>query len=107
VVRLSRGQFTTFSREEFVQVSREIRWSIGVFIWGMVLETILEANSAYLQKSMPGTWPSDEEVRVIPEVDFDLPPFDTFGKEIDWQAHFQTTAENEVDVADKAETSAG
>jgi len=56
-------------------------------MWGHVLETILEANSVYSQRSMPGTWPNKEALYLNPEVDFYLPEYDMFEREIDWQCY--------------------
>ena len=101
VEKLSRGRFINYSKAEISQISKEIGWSIGVFIWGMVLETILEANSTYFQKSMPGAWPGDEEIRLVPQDDFELPPLDIFQKEIDWDQHIDVGAEDEFSLFGK------
>jgi hypothetical protein len=44
----------------------------------------LEDNCAYEEKCMRGCWPSDEEIRLHPGVDFDLPGEDSLGHEIDY-----------------------
>jgi hypothetical protein len=87
VDNLSRGYFITIPAGDLAQISKQIGWNIGVFMWGQVLETILEANSVYSQRSMPGTWQQEKALRLIPEVDFYLPEYDMFEREIDWQGY--------------------
>jgi hypothetical protein len=84
IKKLSYGYFAKASASQLVQMSKEIGWNIGVFKWGQILETIREANSVYLQKSMPGSWPEHEEFRLIPRMDFTLPQYDSSGEEINW-----------------------
>ncbi|KAH9206125.1 hypothetical protein DL95DRAFT_488390 [Leptodontidium sp. 2 PMI_412] len=92
VDRLSKGYFITIPAGDLAQMSKQIGWNIGVFMWGQVLETILEANSVYSQRSMPGTWPNKEALCLIPEVDFYLPEYDIFEREIDWQGYIDVAS---------------
>jgi hypothetical protein len=73
-------------------------WTLDMLVWNLglkhdssysILPSIVQVNSAYEKKSMPGSWHGDEELRLVPGVDFDLPKLDRHLNDIDWHQYIE------------------
>jgi hypothetical protein len=67
------GYLTVSQDDLWGDLVKGLSASVGFLYSQDVRHMIYWANSAYLQKRTPGSWPAEETIRLVPGLDFPLP----------------------------------